>query len=348
MATEEKTEDASSHKLKQAKEKGQVFKSQDILSIGGGVVLLLTVVFFMEKAGQAAALFMRSAISSASHVSKTQLLDLVPSLFSTYLTALLPIAFCSIIVAVLLSMLQTRGVFSFHPLKPNISKLNPIKGFKKIFSLKSLFELVKGIIRIAIVAYIVYEITYDELIYLPDAVGTSLIDSLSGYTALLVKTIIFVMLAMLPFAFIDFFFQRWSFQKEMRMTKKEVKDEYKKQEGDPEIKSKRKQMQKEIREKSGSLSNVSDADIVVTNPTFVAVALQYDEKRMNAPRIVAKGKGKLAHKIRTIAAENKVVMKTDIPLARALYKKVAINREVPPEFYDDVADLYRWFYKISH
>ncbi|HDY8068490.1 TPA: EscU/YscU/HrcU family type III secretion system export apparatus switch protein [Vibrio vulnificus] len=346
--TEEKTENATSYKLKQAKEKGQVFKSQDMLAIGSGVVLLLTVVFFIEKAGQAAALFMRSAISSASSVSKEHILDLVPNLFSTYLTALLPVASCSIIIAVVLSILQTRGVFSFYPLQPNIAKLNPIKGFKKIFSLKSLFELVKGLIRIAVVAYIVYEITYDEMVYLPDSVGISLMESMTAYTSLLVKTIIFIMLSMLPFAFIDFSFQRWSFHKEMRMTKKEVKDEYKKQEGDPEIKFKRKLMQKEIREKSGSLTNVSDADIVVTNPTFVAVALRYDDKQMNAPKIVAKGKGKLAHKIRTIAAENKVVMKTDIALARALYKNVDINREITPEFYDDVAELYRWFYKISH
>jgi len=343
--SEEKSEEATGQKLKQAKDKGQAFKSMDVLSIGGGIILIITIIFFFSQIGSLAADFMRKTLMSAGTLNIEQVFDIFPSFFEVYIYAFMPVAFCTILMAVVLSILQTRGVFSFDPIKPNIGKLNPIKGFKKIFSLKSLYELFKGTIRICVIAYIIYTMTYDELIYLPEAVGISLSDSLYSYKGFLVRTVIFVILAMVPFACIDFFFQRWSFNKEMRMTKKEVKDEYKKQEGDPEIKSKRRQIQKELRDKSGSLLKVAGADLIVTNPTYIAIALRYDENNMIAPKVVAKGKGKLAYKIRQLAVENNVVMKCDIPLARMLYKNIDINNEVTPEFYDDIAELYRWFYK---
>lgn len=343
--TEEKSEKATGQKLKQAKDKGQAFKSMDVLSIGSGIVLIITIIFFFAQIGDLITDFMRSTFVRMGTLNIEQVFDLLPYFFDTYMYAFMPIAFCSIIMTVVLSVLQTRGIFSFEPIKPNIGKLNPIKGFKKMFSLKSLYELAKGTLRIGIIAYIIYSMIYDDLIYLPEAVGVSLSDSLYSYKDLLVQTIIFVMLAMLPFAGIDFFFQHWSFNKEMRMTKKEVKDEYKKQEGDPEIKSKRKKIQKELRDKSGSLQNVAAADMIVTNPTYIAIALRYNENTMLAPKVVAKGKGKLAYKIRQLAVENKVAMKSDIPLARSLYKNIDINNEVTPDFYDDIAELYRWFYK---
>ena len=129
------------------------------------------------------------------------------------------------------------------------------------------------------------------------------------------------------------------------MSKKEVKDEHKNQEGDPEVGSKRKQMQKEMREKVKSLSNVPSADVVIINPTFVAIALKYDTERMVAPKVVSKGKGPLARKIRESANKNRVLMRTNIPLARTIYKKVRINSEIPPELYEEVAEIYRWYFE---
>jgi len=343
--SEEKSEEATGQKLKQAKDKGQVFKSLDVLSIGSSIVLIITIVFFFNKIGNLTAVFMRKAFVLAGERNIRKVFDILPEFFEVYIYSFMPVAFTAIVMTTVLTLLQNRGVFSFEPIKPNIGKLNPIKGFKKMFSLKSLYELVKGIIRICIVAYIIYAMIYEELIYLPSAVGISLSDSLYSYKELLVRTVIFVMLAMIPLSLIDFFFQRWSFSKEMRMTKKEVKDEYKKQEGDPEIKSKRRKIQKELRDKSGSLVKVASADIVITNPTYIAIAIRYDEKNMVAPKVVAKGKGKLAYKIRQLAVESSVVIKCDIPLARKLYKNIDINNEITPEFYDDIAELYRWFYK---
>ncbi|UTM58461.1 flagellar biosynthesis protein FlhB [Photobacterium sp. CCB-ST2H9] len=348
MASEEKTEEATQYKLQQAKQKGQVSKSMDVNAFAGLLITLVTVLFIAKEIGVQLMAVMQNVFLMAPDISVQSDSWLIGQIFESYIYATMPVLLLAILIGVIVNFIQTGGIFSFHPIKPDIKKINPIQGFKKLFSLKSLFELVKNLLRLSLVSVLAYMIFYDEIFTLPDSISYSLSGTLDKVNALLIQTIVFFILAMVPFTLFDLIFQRWSFRKEMRMSKKEVKDEYKNQEGDPEIRSKRKQIQKELRGKLGALSNVPSADMVITNPTFVAVALKYDPKTMTAPKVVSKGKGQLAYQIRKTARHHQVVMKTNIPLARVLYQKVKINAEIPPELYDQVAEIYRWYFNTQH
>ncbi|WP_318468209.1 EscU/YscU/HrcU family type III secretion system export apparatus switch protein [Photobacterium leiognathi] len=345
MSTEEKTEKATEHKLREARKKGQISKSMDITGMAGIAVALITIMVLAQQIGQKMMAATERIFLLAPEITPGSNPWLIGQVFQDYLSAVMPVLMLSMIVGIMFNLFQTKGNFSTYPLIPDIKKLNPIKGFKKLISIKSLFELVKSLLRLSAISVMAYYIFYEEVIYLPDVMSYSLPDILERILWLLVKTIAFFMLIMIPFTMFDVFFQNWSFAKEMRMSKKEVKDEYKGQEGDPEIKQKRKQMQKEVRDKTGSLSNVPSADFVITNPTFIAIALKYDSKTMLAPKVVSKGKGPVAKKIREIAHKNNLMIKSDIPLAREIYKTVKINSEIPPELYGQVADIYRGYFK---
>ncbi|ENM5730882.1 EscU/YscU/HrcU family type III secretion system export apparatus switch protein [Vibrio mimicus] len=344
MSTEEKTEQATDHKLREARKKGQISKSMDVTAMAGIAVCLITIMVVAEQIGQKMMAATERIFLLAPEITPSADTWLIGQVFQDYLSAAMPVLVMAIIVGVMFNLFQTKGNFSTYPLKPDIKKLNPIKGFKRLISVKSLFELVKSLLRLSAIAVLGYYLFNEEVVYLPDVMSYSIPDILDRTLWLLVKTIVFFMLIMIPFTMFDIFFQNWSFAKEMRMSKKEVKDEYKSQEGDPEIKYKRKQMQKEIREKASSLSNVASADVVITNPTFIAIALKYNTKTMVAPKVVSKGKGPIAKKIREIAQQNDVMMRSNIPLARSIYKKVKINSEIPPELYGQVAEIYRWYF----
>ncbi|MEZ8082574.1 EscU/YscU/HrcU family type III secretion system export apparatus switch protein [Enterovibrio norvegicus] len=345
MSTEEKTEQASEQKLREARKKGQISKSMDITAMAGIAVCLITVMVLAEQIGQKMMAATERIFLLAPEITPSANTWLIGQVFEDYLSAAMPVLVMAIIVGVMFNLFQTKGNFSTYPLTPDIKKLNPIKGFKKLFSVKSLFELVKSLFRLSAIAVMAYYIFYEEVVYLPDVMGYAIPDILERILWLLVKTIVFFMLIMIPFMMFDIFFQNWSFAKEMRMSKKEVKDEYKSQEGDPEVRYKRKQAQKEMREKAASLSNVSSADVVITNPTFIAIALKYNNNTMVAPKVVCKGRGPIAKKIREIAQQNQVMMHSNVPLARAIYKKVKLNSEIPPELYGQVAEIYRWYFK---
>lgn len=346
MATEEKTEKATEYKLRKAKEKGQVSKSMDVTSTASLLVTLIMAMAMISHVGVVVLTTTSDVFLLAANLDITSSFDwLLNKLFNAYVTALMPVFLTAIVFGVLINLVQTKGVFSFHPLKPNISKLNPIKGLKKLFSIKSLFELGKNILRLSFVSVMAWYLFYDEVFYIPDNAGLSVWLILERTQVLLGKTVALFILTILPFTLFDFIFQSWSFGKEMRMTKKELKDQYKNQEGDQEIKQKRRQLQRELRSKVGSLTNVSNADVVITNPTHIAIALKYDEEKMTAPKVVSKGKGPIAEAIKDIAQEHRIKMRSNIPLARAIYKKVRIGREIPPEFYDEVSEIYKWLLK---
>ncbi|AXN30761.1 EscU/YscU/HrcU family type III secretion system export apparatus switch protein [Vibrio coralliilyticus] len=347
MSTEEKNEDASPYKLEQARKKGQIVKSVDFSAIGGVLVFLLALCFLFEFIGVKMQTVMKSILTNPSTILPENNTWMIGNLFSSYLMIIMPVMFLSIIVSVTFNLLQTRGLISFYPLKPDLKKLDPIKGFRKVFSRKTVFELLKNTARLAAIICFSYYFFSFFVSGVHDDVEHSIQRVLTLSYEMILKTILLFLALMIPFSIVDFRFQSWSFLKEMRMSKKEVKDEYKNQEGDPEIKQKRKKRQKELSEKLSSLSAVSSADIIVTNPIHVAVALKFDQEKMIAPKVIAKGKGHMADRIKDIAQENKIIMKVNIPLARKIYKCVSINSEVPPEIYDEVATIYRWLYSLE-
>ncbi|WP_339388255.1 EscU/YscU/HrcU family type III secretion system export apparatus switch protein [Vibrio caribbeanicus] len=347
MSTEEKNEDATPYKLEQSRKKGQIAKSADFNAIGGVLVFLLSLCFLFEFLGMKIQTLMKSILTNPNVIMPENNTWMIGKVFSSYLMMIMPVMFVSIIVSVTFNLLQTRGLISFYPLKPDLKKINPIKGFKKIFSRKTVFELLKSIVRlIAIICFSYYFFSF----YI-SGIHDDNEHSMQGFFVLIyditLKTILLFLVVMGPFLIVDFRFQLWTFLKEMRMSKKEVKDEYKNQEGDPEIKQKRKKRQKELSEKLSALSAVSSADIIITNPVHVAVALKFDQESMIAPKVIAKGKGNIADRIKDIAQENQIIVKVNIPLARKIYSCVSINAEIPPEIYDDVATIYRWLYSLE-
>ena len=250
-----------------------------------------------------------------------------------------PIAVIIGAVVIITVMAQTRGLFSGKSIRPKFSRLSPIQGFKRLFSLQSLVNVVKGIIELTVIGMIAYfqiEGRINDFARLPD------MEPIQGVHYIAKSVYDIVMLIFIVLAAVaagDFVFQWWQFEKKLKMSKQEVKDEYKQIEGDPQIKSKIKQKQREIAQLR-MMQEVPTADVVVRNPTHYAVALKYEsENAFSAPRVVAKGMDALALKIIKVAEENNVYITENRPLARSLYDNVQLGAEIPPEFYTAVAAI---------
>ncbi|MFM2662833.1 EscU/YscU/HrcU family type III secretion system export apparatus switch protein [Vibrio chagasii] len=347
MSSEEKNEDATPYKVEQARKKGKVAKSTELSAIGGVVVFFISLCFLFDFIGLKIIKIMEEVLKNSHLIEPNNNFWIVRNMFDGFLLSIMPVMFLSIIISVTINVLQTRGLISFHPLKPDLKKINPIKGFKKFFSKKIIFDFFKNIIRLIIIGIFVYYFFIFSFKGIYDHFNPSIDGFLIFLSKIVQDTVLFFIALMLPFSVIDFKFQSWFYLKELKMSRKEIKDEYKNQEGDPEVKQQRRKRQKELKEKLSSVSSVSSADVVITNPTHLAVALVFDKNKMLAPKVVAKGKGYIAKRIKDVAIENNVTTKVDILLARKIYSSVAIDSEVPPEIYDEVATLYRWLYSLE-
>jgi flagellar biosynthetic protein FlhB len=240
-------------------------------------------------------------------------------------------------IPLLSSVVQTRGLFTMKPLKPKFSKLNPIKGIKKLFSLQTLVNVVKGLIVISIITAITFERIYQNIadyFKLPD------MELRQGILYAATEIFAIVMFAILIIIFVsagDYLFQWYQYEKKLKMSKQEVKDEYKQMEGDPAIKSKIKQKQREVA-MNRMMEQVPQSDVVVRNPTHYAVAIAYNrDNSLSAPKVTAKGKDSLALKIIDLAEENEVYVAENRPLARELYDTVEVGHEIPPSLYNAIA-----------
>jgi len=251
------------------------------------------------------------------------------------------------VVALLSNVAQVGFAISWKAVEPKFSKLNPINGFKQKFSSRAVVEMVKNLVKIGVISLVAYYAIKGDL----DNI-TRLYDNSIGQILLFMLKISFwifikVCLIMMVVALLDYAYQKWKFLEDQKMTKKEVKDETKQTEGDPIVKSRIRQLQHEAARKR-MMADVPKADVVVTNPTRLAVALKYDGKTMDAPRVVAKGAGAVAKNIRKIARENNVPLVEDKQLARNLYSHVDIGGEVPIEYYQAVAELLAYVYKLKN
>lgn len=256
----------------------------------------------------------------------------------------LPIAVPILAIGVLANMVQTRGLITFETLKPDFSKLNPISGFKRMFSARSVMELLKDTAIVSIVGYVGYKFIKDNYMYI---LNLGQLDSRAVAKAIgsLAVGIFFrITLIMLIIAILDYMFQRYQYNKDLRMSKQEIKEEFKQDEGDPQIKGKRRQKQRELAMRR-MMQEVPKATVVVTNPTHVAVALKYEDGQ-NAPVLVAKGLDAVALKIKEIAKDNDVPIIENRPLARLIYKEVEIDMEIPAEMYQAVAEILALVYKM--
>jgi len=345
---QEKTEQPTSRRREQAREKGQVAKSQEITSVAI-LMACLTLFYFssvmmIEK--------MMSIMRWVFYESGQFIIngDTIPLLISTltYKTfgLLAPLMLTVVCVAFIANVSQVGFIFSSESIQPKLSKIDPIKGFKRLFSAKSFVELIKNIFKILIIGFVAYITVIGEiknLIPLGD-------QSIWGVLTFIGKTAFKVMFrscwVLIVLAILDYIFQRWEFEKSLKMSKQELKDEFKQTEGDPLIKARIKNLQREAARKR-MMAQVPKADVVITNPTHIAVTLEYDQSKMSAPKVTAKGRGYIAAKIKEIAKENKVPVVENKPLAQVLYKIVDINHMIPANLYKAVAEVLAFVYRMK-
>lgn len=350
FADDDKTEAATPKKLSDAKKKGQLPRSKDV-NVAVTMLactLLISVLWDNMTNGFKDAILYFVRFPALNNFSFDTVGHL--SIFVLYKVAviLLPFAISIMVAGVAASLMQTGFLTTGEPLKPSFGKLNPISGFKNMFSKKSLVDLGKNSIVITIVTIIAYKYmkkNYLNIVnlgnlYMP-TMGTEIKNLVVGIFSQICIVLVVI-------AAIDYFLQRKMFAKDMKMTKQEVKDEYKEQEGDPQIKGKIKQKQREVSRRR-MMNAVADATVVVTNPTHIAVALKYEENnsKMEAPKLVAKGANYLALKIKEKAKENNVPIVENKPLARLMYKQVELNQEIPEDMYQAVAEILAVVMKIK-
>ena len=260
------------------------------------------------------------------------------------LLILLPIFALGILGAFVVNVVQVKWKVTFKPMKPKLSRLNPISGFKRFFSVNKLVELLKAILKVGILFYVVYSSLQDQWglilnIYQLDIwSAVSLIVDTVLNVSFKIAAVFFVL------AFADLYYQRRKFKEDMKMTKHEVKEEYKNAEGNPQIKGQiRRKMQEASRRRM--MQALPEADVVITNPTHLAVALKYDRDAAEAPVVIAKGADYLAQKIRETARENHIEIVENKPLARMLYHNVELGDQIPPELYQMVAEILAYVYE---
>ena len=347
----EKTEKATPKKKKKAREEGQVAKSPEVNT----AFLLITAFFGLQffaphMAGGISNVFVYS-FGLIANIHNIYDLDFMPRLiaymFMQVVLLALPLMLVSLAVGVVANVLQVGWHPTMKPLMPKLSKLNPIKGFKRVFSMRALVELVKSLIKFAIILIVIYSVVQSEIENIPFLMEINVVGSAAFVGGLIIRLGTTIGIIFLFVALFDYSYQRYKHTKELRMSKHEIKEEYKQSDGNPQIKGKIKQKMREISMRR-MMQGVPNADVIITNPTHYAVALAYDRNSGEAPRVVAKGVDFLARRIREKAKENKIEIVENVQLARTLYQTVDVGHEIPPELFQAVAEVLAFVYKLKN
>lgn len=337
---QEKTERATPRKRQKARQKGQVARSRDLTSMAamGGVVMIFFFggeYFFSGLSNMARGVFSMQYGIDPQHVARIAFLQ--------GLQIVAPIFLLSVVLVTFTSVMQ--GGFVFKPIKFEFGKLNPAEGIKKIFSLRGLTELFKSFLKFAVGAWIVYYIINKDMKIFPNLSAMDLNEGIRLSGKLVMDAIVIAFFYYLVVAFISYFLEKWQYERSLKMTKQEIKEEHKESEGDPLIKSRIRSMQREASRRR-MMQEVPTATVVITNPTHLAVAIRYEDKEMPAPKVVAKGAGIVAEKIKEIAEEHGVPIVEEKPLARALFK-LELDTFIPEALYVAVARILAYIYKLK-
>ena len=343
----EKTEEPTPKKRADARKKGQVAKSQElntafVLLAGFLILKILWEYLYVNVAEYTIYLY--------SHITQNMSTEGITELFIGIMILLaktvLPVMFAILIIGLGINVFQVGLMLSTEKLEPKLSNLNPINGFGRIFSKRSLVELFKSIFKIIVIGYFLYLYLKDQIPLVPQFIFFDLPHSLATIADIIFTMAFQVIGVIMIMAAADYAYQQWQTTQDLKMSKQEVKDEFKQMEGDPQIKGKIKQKQRQMAMQR-MMSEVPKADVIVTNPTHLAVALSY-KKGMIAPLVLAKGQDLVAEKIKEIAREHHILIVENKPVARALYEAVEVGGIVPAELYQAVAEILAYVYKIKH
>jgi len=348
LFAQEKTEEPTQKKREEARKRGSVAKSTELV----GAATLLATYLILRYAGPFMAgrvyafsrnLWEQGAAQDWSEAGVHMLLNQV---FLMVALVAAPMVLGAAVAGVMVNVVQVGFLFTFEPLVPNFEKINPAAGFQRIFSRRALAELAKSLAKITIIGFVAYRTVSDDLGAFPILIGLELPQMLQFMVNLVSRLLLWVGLSMLVLALADYLYQRWEYGQSLKMTKQELKEELRQMEGNPEIRSKIRQKQREMA-RHRMMQDVKKADVVVTNPTHYAVALQYDQARMPAPRVLAKGQGFVALRIRELAQEAGIPVVENPPLARELHKLAEVGQEIPMNLYQTVAEVLAFVFQLK-
>ena len=346
---QEKTEEPSTYRIEEFRKRGEVASSRELTGIlvlaACTLALMLSLSFIYEKLTILTEWFSYLDFHTVYNSEKSQM-TMVYKIISTILMCVAPIFLTVICISVISNTSQVGFLFAPDVLKWNISRIDPVKGTKKLFSMRAPVEAVKGILKFSIIILIVYVFMKKELSTIHGFLGLDFIQAVMYGKSLLLKLAFSIILGLFIVALGDFFYQKYTYRKKLMQTKEEAKKETKEQEGNPEIKQRIKNIQKEMAQKR-MISNIPKADVIVTNPTHISVAISYRDKNMVSPRVIAKGADYLALRIRQIAQKHQIPMVENISLARTLYKTVKIGEYIPRSLYKAVAEVLAFVYKLN-
>ncbi|HYD78331.1 MAG TPA: flagellar biosynthesis protein FlhB [Paucimonas sp.] len=344
----DRSEEATPYKLEQARKKGMVARSTDFTAMA---ILAALVVTLYANGWSGLKQVLRLQLNVLGHAGQLQwgandMMAWISSMMYSVLQILAPLFLAVGVTAVLASLIQTGPIFSAKPLAPDMSRINPATGFKRLFSLRTLYEALKSTIKLLILAVVAYMAIRDAL---PGLAGISALEP-KGYAKVLLGlsagVLVKLVLALLVIALVDLAYTRWEFAQRMRMSRRDVRDEIKNREGDPRIRSRLRELRMEMLKRSKAMRNLPSADVLITNPTHLAVALSYKHGEAGAPKLVAKGAGDLARKMRQVASRHHIPVVQNKPLARALYKEIDYDNFVPEKFYAQLAKIMVWVYTM--
>lgn len=349
MAADEKTEKATPKRRQDERKKGNVFQSNDVAAVCSLLVLFHSLKalapMMYESFSECTHLFFSYA-SSPDVFWQEGGTELYMKAMLVFFKASLPLLFIGMLTAIVVTFFQTRMAFSMDVLKFKAERISPIKGFKRMFSLRSIIELIKSMIKITVLCWVVWFFLKDRIVELSGLMEGTVAGALIYVGNTVVSLVDTVGVAFIFLGAVDYLYQWWEYEKNLRMSKQEIKEEYKQTEGDPQIKGKIREKQRQMASRR-MMQNVPKADVIIRNPTHYAVALGYDTDKDRAPVVLAKGADHLALKIVEVGEANGVYILEDRPLARGLYSSVEVDMEIPEEYYQAVAKILAFVYKIQ-
>lgn len=350
----EKTEAPTAKKLTDARKDGQVAKSKEIINAAYFLIIFYTFRFILGIMGEGIVESFNSVYNAiptyATNISDINIGTVgmfMSESFFQILKIVAPVLIVSFVVTFVGEVIQVGWKPTAKPMQPKFNKLNPLKGLKRLFSTQSLINLLKSAGIISICFYIVYNEWMDNNGLLFQLYDTDIIHGIVLIGNITLDIAVNISMIYLIIGIIDYIFQKHKFNEDMKMTKQEVKDEYKNSEGDPTVRQQQKRRMREASQRR-MMKSLPEADVVITNPTHYAVAIKYDLEIAKAPIVIAKGEDFLAQKIKEIARENNVEIYENKPLARALYSSVEIGDEVPEELYQAVAEVLAFVYSLKN
>ncbi|WP_099205304.1 flagellar biosynthesis protein FlhB [Scatolibacter rhodanostii] len=345
----EKTEKATPKRKDDERKKGNVFFSREVISIAALLASfysfkLLSPLIFTTIEDSLISFVEKGATQTEITVQDTRIF-LIEGII-VFAKAALILLLIGVIVNIITTMAQTRMLVSSKNFAFKAERISFINGFKKLFSVRSLMELLKSMLKIIILLYIVYSVLKDEIMLLPRLMDMDALQAIIYTGQVIMKIVTQAGLIFVFLAAADYLFQWWQYEKNLRMSKQEIKDEYKQIEGNPEIKGRVRTLQQQ-RARQRMMQNVPKADVVIRNPTHYAVAIQYDQEKHRAPVVLAKGADAVALRIIAVAEENDVYITENRPLARALFETVDIDAEIPAEHYQAIAEVLAFVYSLK-